>query len=299
MTPTARACRPAATGLVLAALTIALLAAACGQPAKHETSAGTTTSAPTTETTLATTTTASTTTTTRPTTTASIATTTTTAPPSTTASPPATAATRLIDQIADQGAGTTKVMTVDSPSWSSDTATVILWQRGPTGWVQVAGPWSAWTGGAGWSYQPGESTRRSPVGSFSFGIGFGVSPNPGYRLGWFVVGPTDYWVEDPASSVYNTHQQWPAGKPVPWGHDERLIEQPVAYQYAALIDFNVPVWGHGRGSGIFLHVSKGASTAGCVSLPVPELLTALRWIDGHTRIVMGPDSVIRGLRPGT
>ena len=191
-------------------------------------------------------------------------------------------------------------MTVDSPSWGSDTATMILWQRESTGWVQVAGPWFAWTGGGGWSYKPGESTRRSPIGSFSFGIGFGLSANPGYRLGWFVVHPTDYWVEDPSSRVYNTHQPGPAsGTNVPWGHYEQLSRQPIAYQYSALIDFNVPVSGSARGSGIFLHVSKGASTAGCVSLPVSELRTALRWIDGNTRIVMGPDSVIRTLRPGT
>ena len=51
----------------------------------------------------------------------------------------------------------------------------------------------------------------------------------------------------------------------------------------------------GRGSGIFLHVSKGAPTAGCVGLPTNELLTALRWIDSGTRIIMGPDSEIRKL----
>ena len=191
---------------------------------------------------------------------------------------------------------TTRVITVDAASWASDTASLDLWQRSSSGWLHVAGPWSAWTGGAGWSYAPGESTRRSPIGSFTFGVGFGLSPNPGYRLGWFVVGPTDYWVEDPASPVYNTHHQGPADESkAPWGHFERLIDQPVAYQYSALINFNVPPTGHGRGSGIFLHVSKGASTAGCVSLPVSELLTVLRWIDGSTRIIMGPDSEIRKL----
>ena len=186
-------------------------------------------------------------------------------------------------------------MTVHSPSWASVTATVILWEHKATGWVRVAGPWSAWTGKAGWSYTPGEATLRSPIGSFTFGIGFGLSPDPGYQLGWFVVGPTDYWVEDPASPVYNTHQQGPEDKSqAPWGHFERLIDQPVAYRYSALINFNVPASG-GRGSGIFLHVSKGAPTAGCVSLPTAELLTALRWIDSGTRIIMGPDSEIRKL----
>jgi L,D-peptidoglycan transpeptidase YkuD (ErfK/YbiS/YcfS/YnhG family) len=282
---------------VLAA--VVLLAEACGGGASRTETAATTTSKPsttTTSTTTAPTITArpSTTTTTRPTTTTTAVATTTT-PPATTAAPSA----RPIDQLADVG-GATKVMTVDAPSWASDTATVILWQRSSRGWAQVAGPWMAWTGQNGWAYAPGESTLRSPIGSFTFGVGFGLAANPGYRLGWFAVGSTDYWVEDPASAAYNTHQLGPTDEATaPWGHFERLADQPVAYQYAALIDFNVPPTGHARGSGIFLHVSKGHATAGCVALPVDELVTALRWIDGGTRIVMGPDSVIRGLHPGS
>ncbi len=90
-------------------------------------------------------------------------------------------------------------------------------------------------------------------------MGFGTAANPGYRLGWFGVGPTDYWVEDPASSVYNTHQQGPSDESqAPWGHFERLIDQPVAYQYSVLINFNVPAHG-ARGSGIFLHVVEGGA----------------------------------------
>jgi L,D-peptidoglycan transpeptidase YkuD (ErfK/YbiS/YcfS/YnhG family) len=277
---------------VVPLLVVALFALGCSSPAHQRVSAGRATR--------------------HPTTTAAPTTTTTTAPPATIPVPPTTAAgpsttpttravarpaappTRLIDQIADTG-GATKVMTVDSPSWASDTATMILWQREGSAWVQVAGPWSAWVGAAGWAYAPGESTDRSPIGSFPFGTGFGTAANPGYGLGWFVIDPNDYWVEDPSSAQYNTHQVGPADESqAPWGHFERLVDQPVAYEYAALIDFNVPANGP-RGSGIFLHASKGAATAGCVSLPVGELLTALRWIDRGTRIVMGPDSEIRKL----
>ena len=34
----------------------------------------------------------------------------------------------------------------------------------------------------------------------------------------------------------------------------------------------------GRGSAIFLHVSTGRPTLGCVSLPLPQLVTTLRWL---------------------
>ena len=36
--------------------------------------------------------------------------------------------------------------------------------------------------------------------------------------------------------------------------------------------------GPGRGSGIFLHASTGRPTLGCVALPLPNLLTILRWL---------------------
>jgi L,D-peptidoglycan transpeptidase YkuD (ErfK/YbiS/YcfS/YnhG family) len=34
----------------------------------------------------------------------------------------------------------------------------------------------------------------------------------------------------------------------------------------------------GRGSAIFLHVSTGHPTAGCISLPEAELIHVLRWL---------------------
>ncbi|HEX3394619.1 MAG TPA: L,D-transpeptidase family protein [Acidimicrobiales bacterium] len=202
-----------------------------------------------------------------------------------------TTAVRSIDEVGDTG-GATKVITVVSSSWSASTATLTLWQRGSDGsWAAAGGPWQAGVGRAGWAYQPGESTLRSPVGSFGFGTGFGLRPDPGYAGGWFDIGDTDYWVEDPASPDYNTHQQGPVDPAqARWGHFEHLVDYPVAYRYVALIDFNVPARG-GIGSGIFLHESTGKPTAGCVSLPEAQLLTALRWIDpATTRIIMGPAS---------
>jgi len=184
-----------------------------------------------------------------------------------------------------------------SSAWDSSTASLTLWERGPSAsWVQADGPWDAHVGRAGWAYEPGEATQRSPVGSFDFGTGFGLEANPGYAGGWFAVGDTDYWVEDPASPEYNTRQQGPVdAAQAPWGHFEHLANFPVAYRYVALINFNIPPRG-GIGSGIFLHESTGGSTAGCVSLPENELLKTLRWIDpGSTRIVMGPESELARL----
>jgi L,D-peptidoglycan transpeptidase YkuD (ErfK/YbiS/YcfS/YnhG family) len=221
---------------------------------------------------------------------AAAAVTTTTPAAVTPAAPPA----QLIDEIADTG-GASKVITVDAASWGSKTATMLLWQRGASGWQQVAGPWTTNVGYGGWAWEPGESTGRTPVGSFTFGIGFGTYSNPGYGLGWFDIQPDDYWVEDPASPDYNTHQKGPADpSQAPWGHFEHLMDYGVSYRYAALINFNVPAQG-GIGSGIFLHETTGGTTAGCVALPEAQLVQALQWIDGGTRIIMAPDDTIRSL----
>jgi len=51
-----------------------------------------------------------------------------------------------------------------------------------------------------------------------------------------------------------------------------------SYDYGAVIAYNT-ARAPGLGSAIFLHVSHGSSTAGCVALPTDQLLTLLRWLD--------------------
>jgi L,D-peptidoglycan transpeptidase YkuD (ErfK/YbiS/YcfS/YnhG family) len=90
---------------------------------------------------------------------------------------------------------------------------------------------------------------------------------------WTRVDRRDVWVDDPASSLYNTWQRTPAdGR---WDSAESLY-QPVDYAYAQVIDYNtarVP----GRGSAIFLHVDDGNPTLGCVTLPRSQLVQVFRW----------------------
>ena len=73
---------------------------------------------------------------------------------------------------------------------------------------------------------------------------------------------------------------------------EPMYNQP-AYSYGAVIAYNNSRVA-GLGSAIFLHVSTGGATAGCVSIPTAELLPVLRWLDPsrQPRIVMGRQSDI-------
>src|SRR5260370_1212639 len=70
-----------------------------------------------------------------------------------------------------------------------------------------------------------------------------------------------------------------AGAHPPFGGDsEALWRISPQYRYFAVLEYNAHPVVPGRGSAIFLHVSTGRGTAGCVSLPETELLRLLRWL---------------------
>jgi len=157
------------------------------------------------------------------------------------------------------GAGQAVVVTAGT--YGTTTATLSTWQRTAEGWEQVHGPWEAYVGYAGIA-PPGakrEGDGRTPSGTFGFEFLFGVEPDPGvampYRL---VTGPSIVWDDVPSSPSYNL---WVDG-----GTGEAMYQTPV-YDYAAVVAYNTART-PGLGSAIFLHVSRGDPTAGCVSLPV-------------------------------
>lgn len=202
----------------------------------------------------------------------------------------------LVERLAHNGT-TDRIVTVRSSSWSSTTADLVAWRRTAVGWRRDLGPWTAHLGrnGFGRPETRREGAGTTPTGRYGFGTGFGIAANPGYRLGWFVVDARDYWVSQVGHPQYNTHQRGPTDPAsAPWSQAEHLIDHPVAYRYAASIRFNTPPTGP-YGSAIFLHVSTGGPTAGCVSVAQASLLDLLGWIDAGTQIVMAPDGVIDGL----
>ena len=70
---------------------------------------------------------------------------------------------------------------------------------------------------------------------------------------------------------------------------EHLISHKTQYQYAVVIDYNMHPAVRYRGAGIFLHVSDGHPTAGCVSVPKSTMITLLRWLrpTAHPRFAIG------------
>ena len=198
---------------------------------------------------------------------------------------PSAAGSMAAAQSADPLAGR-QLITVSAASGGATYATLTAYRRSAGHWRRVLGPWTARIGRGGFA-QPGfkrEGDGRTPSGTFGFGFFFGVLANPGVRFGYRQSQPYDFWDDDPASPRYN---EWVDQRQANPG----LSPEPMdvsGYDYGAVIAYNAART-PGLGSGIFLHVNIGIATAGCVTLPMDELLRVLRWLDParSPRIKMG------------
>jgi L,D-peptidoglycan transpeptidase YkuD (ErfK/YbiS/YcfS/YnhG family) len=145
-----------------------------------------------------------------------------------------------------------------------------------TKWAEVFGPWTARVGynGVAKSGAKREGDGKTPSGTYGFSFFFGVDPNPGVHFSWRHAYGYDYWDDDPSSPLYN---EWVDVKTQNAGRDPEPMHNVPPYDYGAVIAYNTART-PGRGSAIFLHVGTGGPTAGCVSLPVAQLLKVLRWL---------------------
>ena len=204
----------------------------------------------------------------------------------------------LANQLASTGTAL-QLVTVVAARRSSTQGSLQAWRRSGGCWRVVAGPWTAWLGQRGVSASKREGDRTTPTGAFGLlPVMYGIAPNPGVRYGYHRIVCGDWWVEDPRSPWYNRFRHVPCGSPPPFRvTSEDLSRSPTAYRHLAVIAYNRSPVVRGRGSGIFLHASTGRPTLGCVSLPLPRLLTLLRWLRPAHRplIVIGTRQSIRGL----
>jgi L,D-peptidoglycan transpeptidase YkuD (ErfK/YbiS/YcfS/YnhG family) len=200
--------------------------------------------------------------------------------------------TLLVDRL--HGVGDAKqVVSVVANGYGSSYATLQAFTKTSSGWKRTFGPWSARIGRKGFA-PPGdkrEGDLRTPSGSYGFGFMFGVQSSPGVRYEYRrVTGDWHVWADDPGTPRYNL---WTDTRTQNGGPSPESMNQVPAYNYSAVIAYNTSRT-PGKGSAIFLHVSTGGSTAGCVSLPTGELLDVLRWLDPSKgpRIIMGTESYV-------
>ncbi len=180
-----------------------------------------------------------------------------------------------------------QLILVSAPHYGETSATLTAYAVSSGARHAVLGPWAAGIGFNGFAPPGGkhEGDGRTPSGTFALQFMFGVSPDPGVRFAYRRIHRADMWDDDPASPLYN---EWVDAATVNPGASPEPMYQAPAYDYGAVIAYNtarVP----GLGSAIFLHVSLGGPTAGCVSLPRGQLLKLLRWLNpaASPRIAMG------------
>jgi L,D-peptidoglycan transpeptidase YkuD (ErfK/YbiS/YcfS/YnhG family) len=169
-----------------------------------------------------------------------------------------------------------QLITVTAAGYGGTYATLTAWQWAGDRWQRMLGPWTTRIGRAGMAPPGGkrEGDGRTPSGTFTLPFLFGTGPDPGFALRYRRSQSWIAWDDDPASPRYN---EWVDTRYADPGASPEPMADP-AYVYGAVIGYNqarVP----GLGSAIFLHASIGTATAGCVTLPVPELLRVLRWLD--------------------
>lgn len=202
----------------------------------------------------------------------------------------------LANQLASTGSAT-QLITVASLRNTSTSGMLRVWEKRGECWAQAAGPWSAWLGQRGISENKREGDRKTPSGAFGFqSVLYGVATNPRVRYRYHRIVCGDWWVEDSRSPYYNQFRHVRCGSRPPFRiTSEDMSASPTAYRHLAVIDYNTNPVVPGRGSGIFLHVSHGNPTLGCVSLPLPQLLTILRWLRPAKQplIVIGTRATIR------
>lgn len=207
--------------------------------------------------------------------------------PATSTSPGVVPASSPVDELVGVG-DARQVVSVIAADAGDTTAVLHAYESDGQRWRLVFGPWRADVGARGFAPVDAkrEGDRRTPSGSYAFDFFFGVLPDPGVRYAYRdITGRAIVWDDDPASPRYNL---WTDTTELPAGNDPEPMYNIPAYNHGAVIAYNTART-PGLGSAIFLHVSTGGPTAGCVALPQGQLVDILRWLDpaARPRIVMG------------
>ena len=123
----------------------------------------------------------------------------------------------------------------------------------------------------------GETSTRTPAGTFDLTEAFGRAADPGTVLPYRMIDGDDWWVSDPASPLYSSYAECEPG-PFSEAAGEDLHAAGAIYDHAVVIDHNregTP----GAGPAFFLHIAHGAATNGSVAIDRGSLRTLLRGLD--------------------
>ena len=160
-------------------------------------------------------------------------------------------------------------------------ATVSYWKKDPYVWQKVRSTSNGFVGLQGVSENKVEGDRKAPVGSFKMPFAFGTE-NPGTKMPFRQITNRSYWISNVNDPHYNTWQERSSSH----SHDEHLIQYADQYKYAMAIDYNMDNPVPGKGSAIFLHVSNGTPTLGCISVPESTIIYYMKELGNNARIII-------------
>ena len=202
----------------------------------------------------------------------------------------------LANELADTGTAS-QLVTVASLRPSSQTGALRVWEKRGDCWTRVAGPWQAWLGIRGISERKREGDLKTPSGAFGIQpVMFGVGPNPGVRYRYHRARLRRLVGRGSALALLQPLPSRPLRLEAALPHHQRGHVQVARVVSPPGGDRLQHAPGRARpGSGIFLHVSHGNATLGCVAVPLPQLVWLLRWFDPASRplIVIGTRKAIR------
>lgn len=206
----------------------------------------------------------------------------------------AQAAPALLNEIS----GSSQVVLVTANSWRSTMGTLQVFEKRNKSWsaVQDSVPANLGYGGLVPGDERKQGTGTTPTGTYAFTSAFGIKSDPGTKLNYIKVNKNDAWTYNPkVPSTYNIFQTANKSWSRYGNYVEVLSTYRKQYNYVAVLDFNLPKGkitqganGINRtdqsantvlGGGIFLHVSNGTKTAGCIAIPEKTMRAILEWLD--------------------
>lgn len=198
-------------------------------------------------------------------------------------------------------------------TWDSNVGSIQCFDRERGKWRPASAPQRvlfgknglAWGIGVAGQDQPGgrkvEGDNRAPAGLFALGHVFTdeAALPAGADYPFRTVTPADCWIENPALPEYNRHIVVDPANPPAWFEKERMKQNDPAHRWKIEIRHNSDPPRPGMGSAIFFHIWRGPNrhSAGCTTMPQPELLSLIRWLraDAQPHYVLLPAAEYRRL----
>ena len=191
-----------------------------------------------------------------------------------------------------------QVIVVTAKNSRTSYATVRAYERRADGtWRSVLGATPARIGYSGMvpASDRRQGTGKTPIGAFPIVTTFGRLANPGTEMPYVKFDRNDAWTYNPRSpSTYNLFQTANRSWRSFGDYVEQLWSYGGQYNYVAVMDYNLPKGeirtgpdgvrraanpaNTRKGGGIFLHVSNGKPTAGCIAIPQAQMAKVMRWL---------------------